>query len=62
MMTEEEQKMIDELIAHMRAQALTPEYMEDLRKRIEEENERYEEYEREQRRLWHLTKDIPYDI
>ena len=52
----------EELIKLMLERASTTEYIAGLKKRIQEDNERYEAYEREQRRLWHKYKDYSYDI
>ena len=61
-MSEEEKNELSKLIAQMLEKASTPEYIAGLKKRIQEDNERYEAYEREQRRLWHKYKDYSYDI
>ena len=58
-MTKEDlKKLLDELIVATR----TEEFARELEARIREENERYEAWELEQRRLWHKYKDYSYDI
>ena len=52
----------EELLKLMLERAITPEYIAELKKRIQEENERYEAWEREQRRLWHKHKHDTYDL
>jgi len=52
----------DELFKEMLAAASTPEFDDLVRKRIAEENKRFEAEEREQRMLWLANKDKPYCI
>ena len=51
-------KLLQEILAVTR----TPEFMAKVRARIEEENAHFDEYEREQRRLWNEHKDDEYTV
>ena len=51
-----------ELISLMLERSLTDEFMNDMSKRIQEENEQYQAYELEQRKLWHKHKHDTYDL